>query len=261
MLLEAVRDIVPVELGVTAGLRLWPARRAQPGDVCTDAALVLARRAGRPARSLAEALASRLGDVPGVALARMAGAGFVNIWFADAALEGLLPRLLLRRQGATGPALAPLVVPLAGMTLDDPSFRIQYAHARCRSVQRAAAADPAAGWSSKLERMRGMARIGPLPPGPRRALVCALEHGACPGGDTALAGDALRRWLDRLAAAFECVWNDSAGHATLRDVMVRFLDPARPDATLVDLALVMATADAIRDGLAQLGLRAAEEIR
>ena len=207
---------------------------------------------------LAEALAARLRDLPQVADAR-AWHGWINIWLADEALGRLLPRVLAV-QPWDAPPLAPLTVPLADMRLDDPWFRIQYTHARCRSVQRAAQAETPL-WRALSRRVRTAEPIGPFAPGPRRALLVQIENGTRLAEEPDLSVVRVRRHLEALADAFERVWNDSGDHASVGRATLRFLDRAHADRTLVDLALVMATADSIRRGLGRHGVAAAEEIR
>ena len=59
------------------------------GDYATPVALTLAKVAGRPPREIADLVARRLGEVPGVAEAEVAGPGFINIRLAADA-QGVL---------------------------------------------------------------------------------------------------------------------------------------------------------------------------
>jgi len=63
-------------------------------------------------------------------------------------------------------------------------------------------------------------------------------------------------FLYDLAADFHMLWNRGKDDATLR-----FLQPERPADTLARLALVAATAVAIRSGLAVMGVEPVEEMR
>lgn len=54
-------------------------KRAEHGDLATNAAMALAKRAGKPPRSIAEALVRALGQGDVVASAEVAGPGFVNL--------------------------------------------------------------------------------------------------------------------------------------------------------------------------------------
>jgi len=56
-----------------------PPRDAGHGDVSTNAAMVLAKPAGKPPRTLAEGLVARLKALPEVTEASVAGPGFVNL--------------------------------------------------------------------------------------------------------------------------------------------------------------------------------------
>ncbi|MFC7331941.1 arginine--tRNA ligase [Rhodocista pekingensis] len=59
-----------------------PPRDPSHGDVSTNAAMVLAKPAGKPPRSIAEALVARLRGVADVTAAEVAGPGFVNLRMA-----------------------------------------------------------------------------------------------------------------------------------------------------------------------------------
>src|SRR5215475_6234680 len=56
------------------------------GDYATNVALRLAKQAGRPPREVAEKIATRLREHPGVASVDVAGPGFLNITLATEAL-------------------------------------------------------------------------------------------------------------------------------------------------------------------------------
>ena len=76
-----------------------PPRDPAHGDVATNAALALARPAGRKPRDIAEPLARRLTRHDEVASAEVAGPGFINLRLAPAFWQGHLAALL-----AAGPA-------------------------------------------------------------------------------------------------------------------------------------------------------------
>ncbi|PRX34934.1 arginyl-tRNA synthetase [Meinhardsimonia xiamenensis] len=59
-----------------------PPRDPAHGDMATNAAMVLAKPAGRKPREIAAALAERLGDDPRIASAEVAGPGFLNLRLA-----------------------------------------------------------------------------------------------------------------------------------------------------------------------------------
>src|SRR5262249_37310251 len=67
-----------------------PPRDPTHGDMATNAAMVLAKEAGRKPRELAEAIAAKLRADPLVAKVEVAGPGFINITLREAAwFEGL----------------------------------------------------------------------------------------------------------------------------------------------------------------------------
>ena len=65
-----------LDLGV---VNVEPPRDPSHGDVATNAALVLAKSAGRKPREIAEPLATRLRDVPEISEVEVAGPGFINM--------------------------------------------------------------------------------------------------------------------------------------------------------------------------------------
>jgi arginyl-tRNA synthetase len=64
------------------------------GDYATNAALQLAKPAGRPPREVAETIATRLREAPGIESVDVAGPGFLNIRLSDAA-QGELARSIV----------------------------------------------------------------------------------------------------------------------------------------------------------------------
>ncbi len=68
----------------TGAVTVEPPRDAAHGDLATNAALVLARQAGRKPRDIAEALAARLADDDAVTAIDVAGPGFINLRLSDA---------------------------------------------------------------------------------------------------------------------------------------------------------------------------------
>lgn len=64
------------------------------GDYATNIALQLAKAAGRPPREVAEIVAARLRDAPGVQVVEVAGPGFLNVTLAAAA-QGELARTIV----------------------------------------------------------------------------------------------------------------------------------------------------------------------
>lgn len=71
------------------------------GDYATNVALQLAKPAGRPPRAVADLVAARLRELPGVAQVDIAGPGFLNITL-DAATQGALARSIVEAGEAYG---------------------------------------------------------------------------------------------------------------------------------------------------------------
>ncbi|MDQ4060073.1 MAG: arginine--tRNA ligase [Pseudomonadota bacterium] len=71
-----------------------PPREAAHGDIATNAALVLAKAAGRKPRDLAEAVAAELRSDENLAAVDVAGPGFINMRLADAFWVALLRSVL-----------------------------------------------------------------------------------------------------------------------------------------------------------------------
>jgi arginyl-tRNA synthetase len=69
-------------------------KRAEHGDLATNAALVLAKRAGKPPRAVAEALVKALEGDAVVKSAEIAGPGFVNLRVHASALYAELADVL-----------------------------------------------------------------------------------------------------------------------------------------------------------------------
>ncbi|MBZ0123529.1 MAG: arginine--tRNA ligase, partial [Roseovarius sp.] len=62
----------------TAAVTVEPPRDALHGDMATNAAMVLAKPAGKKPRDIAEALAARLASDDRITSAEVAGPGFLN---------------------------------------------------------------------------------------------------------------------------------------------------------------------------------------
>jgi arginyl-tRNA synthetase len=74
---------------------LEPPRQKEHGDFASNAALVVAKRLGRPPREVAGELAKRLAaESSWIARAEVAGPGFVNLWLVEARWQGLLADIL-----------------------------------------------------------------------------------------------------------------------------------------------------------------------
>jgi len=141
-------------------------------------------------------------------------------------------------------------------TRENPVFYVQYAHARCRSVLRAAvemfgaeAIAPAslAAWPLDcLDAEPEMAVIRRLAAWPRLVEAAALAREP----------HRIAFFLYDLAADFHMLWHRGRDDSTLR-----FLQAEHPEETRARLALVAATATVIRSGLAVMGVEPVEEMR
>ncbi|MBN8292393.1 arginine--tRNA ligase [Rhodobacter sp. NTK016B] len=78
----------------TANVTVEPPRDAAHGDMATNAAMVLAKPAGRKPRDIAEALAARLSGDPRVASAEVAGPGFLNLRLVPGAWQKVVGAVL-----------------------------------------------------------------------------------------------------------------------------------------------------------------------
>ena len=74
----------------TAAVTVEPPRDAAHGDMATNAAMVLAKPAGKKPRDIAEALAARLAADPRITSADVAGPGFLNLRLAPAEWQGVI---------------------------------------------------------------------------------------------------------------------------------------------------------------------------
>jgi arginyl-tRNA synthetase len=102
--LAAVRAAVEAgDLGVEppAEVKVERPRQREHGDYATNIALQLAKPAGRKPRDVAELLAKRIADAPGVTRVDIAGPGFLNITL-DSAAAGELARTVVEAGAAYG---------------------------------------------------------------------------------------------------------------------------------------------------------------
>jgi arginyl-tRNA synthetase len=141
-------------------------------------------------------------------------------------------------------------------TRENPVFYVQYAHARCRSVLRAAAdmfpdqpIDEATLSNVPIDSLTGEAELAVL----RRL---ALWPRTVESAATAREPHRIAFFLYDLAADFHMLWNRGKDDTTLR-----FLQSDQPAGTLARLALVAATAVVIRSGLFVMGVTPVEEMR
>ena len=145
---------------------------------------------------------------------------------------------------------------VVAQTRDNPVFYVQYAHARCRSVLRAAAEmfgaeaiTPAVLAKAPLDSLGDaaeMALIRRIAAWPRHVEAAALAREP----------HRIAFFLYDLAADFHMLWNRGRDDSTLR-----FLRPEFAAESAAKLALVSATAMVIGSGLAVMGVTPVEEMR
>ncbi len=142
---------------------------------------------------------------------------------------------------------------VVAQTRENPVWYVQYAHARCRSVLRTAAASHDVSRAALAE-----VALDPLAAEAELAMIRRLAAWPRTVEAAALAQEPHRVafYLYDLAGDFNIMW--SRGNA---DSTLRFLQADRPAETLARLALVEATATVIRSGLAVLGVEPVEEMR
>ena len=141
-------------------------------------------------------------------------------------------------------------------TRENPVFYVQYAHARCRSVLRAAAEmfpdqalDEPALATAPTDSLTGDPELTVI----RRL---ALWPRTVQAASQAREPHRIAFFLYDLAADFHMLWNRGKDDTTLR-----FLQSDQPAETRARLALVAATAVVIRSGLAVMGVTPVEEMR
>ncbi|MFW2543989.1 arginine--tRNA ligase [Primorskyibacter sp. 2E107] len=97
--MQAAGDL-PGDLN-TAAVTVEPPRDPLHGDMATNAAMVLAKPAGRKPRDIAEALVARLAEDDRVSSAEVAGPGFINLRLAHGVWQSL-PAAILTAGGQYG---------------------------------------------------------------------------------------------------------------------------------------------------------------
>jgi arginyl-tRNA synthetase len=95
--LVAAGDL-PAELD-TKNIAVEPPRDASNGDIATNAALVLAKQAGKKPRDIAEMLAPRLGELDTVEAVDIAGPGFINLRLSDSFWQSQVKLVLAEGTG------------------------------------------------------------------------------------------------------------------------------------------------------------------
>jgi arginyl-tRNA synthetase len=141
-------------------------------------------------------------------------------------------------------------------TRDNPVFYVQYAHARCRSVLRAAAEQFGTGQTTDTA-LAGVP-LDSLANDAELALIRRLLSWPRTVEGAAMAREPHRIafFLYDLAGDFHMLWNRGKDDSALR-----FLQADRPAESLARVALVAATAAVIRSGLAVMGVTPVEEMR
>ncbi len=145
---------------------------------------------------------------------------------------------------------------VVAQTRDNPVFYVQYAHARCRSVLRAAA--EMFGTEATSDAVLAGVALDGLGAEPELALIRRLAQWPRTVEAAAQAREPHRIafFLYDLAADFHMLWNRGKDDSTLR-----FLQASHRAESLGRLALVAATAVVIRSGLAVMGVTPVEEMR
>jgi len=83
----------------TSRVTAEPPRDTSHGDIATNAAMVLAKPAGLPPRTIAERLAERLANLDDVTGVEIAGPGFINLKIADRFWQERIPEVLAAGRG------------------------------------------------------------------------------------------------------------------------------------------------------------------
>lgn len=84
---------IPAEISFDA-VTAEPPRDSSHGDISTNAAMVIAKPAGKKPREIAEELAKRLKKTEGVEKVEIAGPGFINLRLAKEIWQGMIKELL-----------------------------------------------------------------------------------------------------------------------------------------------------------------------
>ncbi len=92
--------VVPHDASLV-GITLEPPKDASHGDLATNAAMVLAKAAGKPPRALAERLAPLIAVDPHIDRTEIAGPGFINLTLSPAFWPSVL-RMVLEQGAAYG---------------------------------------------------------------------------------------------------------------------------------------------------------------
>ena len=263
----AVRGLDPAALPADPGVER--PRNPAHGEYATSVALRTAGRVGVAPRELACWLADALVRRPEVAGAEVAGPGFLNLRMTAGGRSALVAEVLAADDDLKGAAAVEAAADLlvrtapAGLvdavgadaaryalvsgrpvdgrrTVDNPLFRLQYAHARAVSL-----ACNAAQLGIEVT-----TDLGPLADPLEGELVCAIGHFPA----AVASGEPYRvaRQLEELAGAFFDV-HDACPVLPVGDADATDLHRAR-------LALVVAVRRVLANGLGLLGVSAPERI-
>ena len=139
---------------------------------------------------------------------------------------------------------------------DNPVFYVQYAHARCKSVLRHAAADhPALATAARqadAETLAALTAPAELALLRRMAFWPRLVESAA----AAYEPHRVAFYLQEVAADFHALWNQGQENAELR-----FILPHAPESTVARLALVSACATVLASAMEVMGVEPVEELR
>jgi arginyl-tRNA synthetase len=91
---EAVKEGTLVLQGPMPGFVVEPPRESLHGDIATNAAMMLAKAAGKPPRAIAEILKPKLAGHPSVAGVEVAGPGFINLRLQPAIWQAEVKEIL-----------------------------------------------------------------------------------------------------------------------------------------------------------------------
>jgi len=91
---EAAKEGTLLLMGPTPGFVVEPPRDTAHGDVATNAAMMLAKAAGKPPRAIAEIIKPKLAAHPSIAGVEIAGPGFINLRLKSSIWQAELKEIL-----------------------------------------------------------------------------------------------------------------------------------------------------------------------
>src|SRR5262249_43570701 len=92
------RGELPAELALDA-IDVMPTREASHGDMATNAAMVLAAKASKKPKELAEQLIQYIQKISHVETVELAGPGFINMRFAPTFWHAVIPAIIKSGKG------------------------------------------------------------------------------------------------------------------------------------------------------------------